>query len=80
MRHAVASSLVSYTASGRRIPAYSRFVGAYGSSFIANAWYPASVADTSHALERGSIHLGLGAAFNLLHEFAPRFMGHVDGR
>jgi len=80
MRHAAASSFVSYTASGRRIPAFSRFVGAYGSSFIANTWYPASVADTSHALQRGSIHLGLGAGFNLLHEFAPRFMARIDGR
>jgi len=80
VRHAVASSFVSYTASGRRIPAFSRFAGAYGSSFRANTWYPASVADTSHALQRGSIRLGLGAGLNLLHEFAPRFMARIDGR
>jgi hypothetical protein len=73
-RHAVASTLVSRTASGRRIPAFSQFAGNYGAAFIANSWYPDSESDTYHALERGSIGVAVDAGFNLLREFAPRLM------
>jgi hypothetical protein len=71
--HAIASTFVSPTASGRRIPAFSHFAGAYGAAFIANAWYPDNQTDAEHALKRGSISLGVGMGLNLLREFMPHF-------
>ena len=73
MGHAMALTFVSPTASGRRIPAFSHFAGAYGAAFIANAWYPDNQADAEHALKRGSISLGVGVGLNLLREFVPHF-------
>ena len=71
--HAMASTFVSPTAGGRRIPAFSHFAGAYGAAFISNVWYPDNQADAEHALRRGSISLGVGVGLNLLREFVPHF-------
>jgi hypothetical protein len=72
-KHAVVSSFVSPTASGRQIPTFSHFAGAYGAAFIANAWYPDKQANTPDALRRGSLSLAAGVGLNLLREFVPRF-------
>ncbi len=76
VKHAVVSTFVSKTPSGARIPALSRFAGAYGSAFVSNAWYPQSRADMSHALIRGSTALASGLGFRILQEFFPRLRGH----
>ncbi len=73
-RHAIVSTVVSRTATGRRIPAYSRFAGTYGAAFIANTWYPDSKANAPQALQRGSTALASSVAFHLLREFAPHFV------
>ncbi len=73
-RHAIVSTVVSPTATGRRIPAFSRFAGTYGAAFIANTWYPDSKANTPQALQRGSTALASNVAFHLLREFAPHFV------
>jgi hypothetical protein len=73
-RHAVGSTVVSPTATGRRIPAFSRFAGTYGAAFIANTWYPDSKANAPQALQRGSTALASSVAFHLLREFAPHFV------
>jgi hypothetical protein len=52
-RHAIVGTFVSRTPTGGSMPAFSRFAGAYGAGFIANAWEPQSQKDTGHALERG---------------------------
>jgi len=56
---------------GDLMPAYSRFAGAYGAAFIANAWYPESRANTGHALMRGSTSLAAGYAWHVFKEFWP---------
>jgi len=73
-RHAIVSTVVSRTATGRRIPAFSRFAGTYGAAFIANTWYPDSKANAPQALQRGSTALASSVAFHLLREFAPHFV------
>lgn len=73
MKHAVVSTIVSKTASGRTIPAYSRFAGTYGAAFIANTWYPENRATGGRAFRRGSTALASGIGFNLLREFTPFF-------
>jgi hypothetical protein len=70
-RHAIVSTFVSTRADGSRMPAISLFAGAYGSAFIANAWYPPSKATTRHALEQGSTKLASTVGLHLLHEFWP---------
>lgn len=72
-KHAIASTFVSQTGSGRRIPAFSRFAGTYGSAFISNEWYPANRATASYAARRGSTALAASIGFHLLREFSPFF-------
>ncbi len=72
VRHAVAETFTSRTESGARIPAFSRFAGAYGAAFISNAWYPESQATAGYALRRGSTDLGASLGFALFEEFVPR--------
>lgn len=71
-RNAILETFTSQTASGSRVPAYSRFVGIYGAAFIANSWYPDSRATPGYALRRGSTALGSSVGFNLFREFFPR--------
>ncbi len=70
-RHAIVSTFVSPTTSGGSEPAYSRFAGAYGAAFIANAWEPPSEDSARHALERGSISLVSSIGWNVFKEFWP---------
>ena len=72
-RHAFVSAFVSPTASGRHIPAFSHFAGAYGAAFISNAWYPDNQATAAFAARRGSISMGVSIGLNLLREFVPHF-------
>ncbi len=53
------------------MPAWSLFVAAYGSAFIANTWYPSSKSTFSHAMEQGSSKIGSTIGLHLLHEFWP---------
>lgn len=70
-RFAIVHVFVSRTDRGTEMPAYSRLAGIYGAAFIANAWYPASRADTKHAMIRGSYTLGTATAWAVFREFWP---------
>ena len=70
-RYASVHYVMARSDDGGRMPAYSRFAGAYGAAFIANAWYPESRANTGHALMRGSTALAAGYAWNVFREFWP---------
>jgi hypothetical protein len=72
-RHAIVSSFVSPTASGRQIPAFSHFAASYGAAFISNTWYPDNVTTAADAARRGSISLGVSMGLNMLREFVPHF-------
>jgi hypothetical protein len=71
-KHVIAETFTSETASGRRIPAYSRFAGTYGAAFIANTWYPDNRATAGYALRRGSTALASSLGFHMFEEFMPR--------
>jgi hypothetical protein len=71
-QHAIVETFTSETASGGRIPAYSRFAGTYGAAFISNAWYPDSRATAGWALRRGSTALASSVGFHIFEEFLPR--------
>lgn len=70
-RYATIHYFFVHTDAGTPIPAFSRFAGAYGASFIANEWYPESRANTSHALLRGTTAISSGLAWNVFREFWP---------
>ena len=70
--HAILETFTSETASGGRIPAYSRFAGTYGAAFISNAWYPDSHASAGWALRRGSTALASSVGFHLFQEFVTQ--------
>jgi len=76
-RTAVAYVFVARTDAGTQIPAFSRFAGTYGAAFISNAWYPASRANTSHALLRGTTAFSATVAWNVFREFWPDIKDHV---
>ena len=71
VRYAVIHTFVTRNQSGVEMPAFSRFAGVYGSAFVANAWYPPSRANTSHALRRGTLSLGAAVGWNVFREFWP---------
>jgi len=68
---------VARTDAGTQVPAFSRFAGIYGAAFISNTWYPASRANASHALLRGTTALSATVAWNVLKEFWPDIKEHV---
>lgn len=70
-RHAIAATFISQTTGGGSVPAFSRFAGAYGAGFIANAWEPSSQNGPGHALERGSTSLLSNIGWHILEEFWP---------
>jgi hypothetical protein len=70
-RHAFVETFTSQTADGSRMPAYSRFVGAYGSAFASTAYDPYS-RSAGWAMRRGSTAIASSIGLNLLQEFAPR--------
>jgi len=78
--HTVAGTFVTHTDRGNRIPAYSRFIGAYSASFIANTWYPESKATVGGGFQRGTTALLSTVAWRLLLEFGPDVWGRLHHR
>ncbi len=76
-RHAVLATFISTNSNGGSMPAYSRFAGAYGAGFIANAWEPTSQYGTGHALERGSFSILSSVGFHVFQEFWPDIRGAI---
>lgn len=71
-RHVLLESFTSQTADGGRIPAFSRFAGAYGSAFLSTAWHPEARYDPNWALRRGSSAFASGVGLQLIQEFIPQ--------
>jgi hypothetical protein len=61
----------SGTDDGKFMPAYSRFIGAYGAAYIARTWYPPQYQTFMSGFKAGSESLGFDVATNLLREFWP---------
>lgn len=73
--HAIVSTFVSKTSTGRSIPAFSRFAGNYSAALISNAWYPPSRSTVGWAFERGTTATASAVGFNLVREFVPFWFG-----
>jgi len=69
--HSVAQTFVTRTDSGGRTFATYRFVGAYASEFVTNAWRPPSQREPGDTVLRGTVSLGFDAASNVFKEFWP---------
>ncbi len=67
--HAISYTFVPRKEGGGRRFGWSRIIGAYGSGFVANTWYPSRHSDTRNALFLGSMNLVGDVAVNLLKEF-----------
>jgi hypothetical protein len=70
-RYALVHTFVARKTTGGEMLGFSRIAGTYAAAFAANAWYPASSADTAHALYRGSTAMASGIVYNELREFWP---------
>ena len=79
-KSAALQTLVVRTDSGRQIPAFSRFAGAYGAAFISNQWYPSDRATVGHAMKVGSISLSITTGWNVFREFWPDIEQHLHKR
>jgi hypothetical protein len=71
LKDAVKYTFVSSSDSGRMMPAYSRFVGAYGAGYISRAWYPPEFHTVSSGFYTGTESLGIDVGMNVLREFYP---------
>jgi len=71
-RHVLVESFTSQTADGGRMPAFSKFAGAYGSAFLSTAWHPEARYDPNWALRRGSSAFAAGVGLQLVQEFIPQ--------
>ena len=67
--HVISYTFVPRKEGGGRRFGWSRLIGAYGSGFVANTWYPSRHSDVSNALYLGSMNLVGDVAVNLLKEF-----------
>ena len=67
--HAFAYTLVPRKDGGGRRFGWSRLIGAFGSGFVANTWYPSRHSDMSNAVYLGGINLASDLGVNLLKEF-----------
>jgi hypothetical protein len=66
---AVKYTFIARSDSGRMMPAYSRFVGAYGAAFISRyGWYPAEFRNAATPLKAGTTTLAIDAGMNVLRE------------
>jgi len=54
--------------------------GIYGAAFLSNAWYPASRANATHALLRGTTALSATVGWNVLREFWPDIKNSLHRR
>jgi hypothetical protein len=67
--HTIGYTFVPKKEGGGRRFGWSRFIGAYGSGFVANNWYPAQHSDVHNAVLLGSMNLAGDLGINLLKEF-----------
>jgi len=69
--HAVASTFVTRTRSGGRMPAVSRFAGIVAGSFIVNPMMPPGRDKWDNALKRSAVSVGTRSFWNIFNEFWP---------
>jgi hypothetical protein len=68
--YAVRSTFIAHDYAGHEHPAYSRFAGALGGSFIATIWAPRSTSSSGDALVSFGISVATAAGFNVVKEFS----------
>lgn len=77
VRHVVKMTFLAENRDGQMTPAYARYAGIAGSSFLSNTWRADSEANTGHAVAR----IGLGflgrMSSNAFDEFWPDIRQHV---
>ena len=69
--HALRGTLLTRTDSGGETVSVWRIGSAYGSAYLSNLWYPASLDTPRQGFIDGSVTLGFGLASNLGAEFWP---------
>jgi hypothetical protein len=71
LKDAMKYTFISSSDSGKLMPAYSRFAGAYGAAFISRAWFPKEYHTLSSGFYTGTTSLGIDVGWNVLREFYP---------
>lgn len=71
VQFAIIHTFVVPNDNGKMMPAYSRFVADYGSTFIQRQWWPERFHTVQEGFRGGSISLGLDVAYNIAREFLP---------
>ena len=70
-RHALMWTITTRTDDGGRAPAYWRFAGNFGASFVSNAWRPDRQTNMRDTMVRGTVSVGYDALSNVVKEFWP---------
>jgi hypothetical protein len=71
VKDSIRYTFTSGTDDGKFMPAYSRFIGAYGAAFVSRSWHPARYHTFGSGLKTGTTSLGIDLGMNLLREFWP---------
>lgn len=80
VKNIVKQTFVARRPDGAFAPAYARFIGITGSSFLSNTWRPESEANTHDALIRSLEGFGGRMATNAFEEFWPDAKAHLFHR
>lgn len=79
VKDAIRYTFTSGTDDGKFMPAYSRFIAAYGAAYISRAWYPSQYHTVGSGLKAGTTSLGIDVGMNLLREFWPDIRNRLPG-
>ena len=71
VKDSIRYTFTSGTDDGKFMPAYSRFIAAYGAAFISRSWHPPEYHTFGSGFRAGTISLGIDTGMNLLREFWP---------
>jgi hypothetical protein len=70
--HALGYTFIDRSDGGRRMPAFSNFVGAAAAGVVGNSYLPQGFANVTHAGQRATLQFAFFGAGNLYREFAPQ--------
>jgi hypothetical protein len=73
-------SFMASSDTGKLMPAYARFAGAYGAAYISRAWYPREYHTFNSGFYTGTVSLGIDVGLNVFREFYPDIKRKVFGR
>jgi len=77
LAYALESSVLARRDNGSRTISFSAIGGMAAGAFASHAWQPPSTATVGGSMVQFGFGMGIRAAFDVMREFSPRFLGRV---